>query len=59
MAKPASDHGVALPALFVGAMLVFALVLLALGAARLPFWYDESLTVRLSRLDSVADRGGP
>ena len=55
MAKPASDRGVALPALCVGAMLVFALVLLALGAARLPFWYDESLTVRLSRLDSVAD----
>ncbi len=54
MAKPASDRGAALPALCVGSMLVFALVLLALGAARLPFWYDESLTVRLSRLGSIA-----
>jgi hypothetical protein len=55
MAKPASDRAAALPALCVGATLVFALVLLALSAARLPFWYDESLTVRLSRLGSVAE----
>jgi hypothetical protein len=55
MDKPVSDRGAALPALCVGAMLVFALVLLAIGAVRLPFWYDESLTVRLSRLGSVAE----
>ena len=55
MAKAASERGALLPALCVGSTVVFALVLLALSAARLPFWYDESLTVRLSRLGSIAE----
>jgi hypothetical protein len=36
--------------LALAALLVFSIVILARAAARLPFWYDESLTVRLSRL---------
>ena len=38
------------PALCIAALLAFSIVILARAAARLPFWYDESLTVRLSRL---------
>lgn len=43
-----SDPAVA--GLCVAALLAFSLWLFGRAAARLPFWYDESLTVRLSRL---------
>lgn len=38
------------PVLSIAALLAFSIAILARAAARLPFWYDESLTVRLSRL---------
>ncbi len=50
----ATLHAV-VPALCLGAVVVFAVTLLARSAAHLPFWYDESLTVRLSRLGSMGE----
>jgi len=43
------------PALGLAAVILFTVGLLARSAARLPFWYDESLTVRLSRLGGVGE----
>ena len=37
------------------AVVLFSATLFARRAATLPFWYDEMLTVRLSRLDSVGE----
>jgi hypothetical protein len=45
-----SQDGHTAPALSVAALLAFSIVVFARAAAGLPFWYDESLTVRLSRL---------
>jgi hypothetical protein len=39
-----------LPSVLAVALIVFAIVELSIAATRTPFWYDESLTVRLSRL---------
>jgi Dolichyl-phosphate-mannose-protein mannosyltransferase len=52
---PRSAMRAVLPALCLGAVLVFTVGLLGRSAAHLPFWYDESLTVRLSRLGSVGE----
>jgi 4-amino-4-deoxy-L-arabinose transferase-like glycosyltransferase len=40
---------------FLGVCVFYALVWLAGTARRLPLWYDESLTVRLAKLDSVGE----
>lgn len=53
--RPRSAIDAALPALSLGAVIVFAVSLLAQSAAQLPFWYDESLTVRLSRIGGVGE----
>ena len=52
---PRSAISTALPVLCLGAVIAFTVSLLARSAAHLPFWYDESLTVRLSRLGSVGE----
>lgn len=39
------------PALFLTALVTFSVVLFGRFALHVPFWYDESLTLRLSRLD--------
>jgi hypothetical protein len=44
-----------LPIVALGLLLLFSAGLLAKSAARLPFWYDESLTVRFSRLASLGE----
>ena len=50
-----SAKGTALPVLCLSAVIVFTVSLLARSTIHLPFWYDESLTVRLSRLGSVGE----
>jgi hypothetical protein len=47
--RPASPRSTG-PVWCLAGLVVFSVGLLARGAAALPFWYDESLTVRLSRL---------
>lgn len=53
--RPSATLHPILPALCLGAVVVFAVTLLARSAVHLPFWYDESLTVRLSRLGSMGE----